>query len=249
MLRFVEELALLLLDKESGVLVPVSDRAMRCAFAAAVLMDLALENRIDTDPERIILIDPTPTGDNLLDPYLKLIVEHDESRDTVSWIDRLAEPGYANSMRRVTLARLVKRGILKREIGGFFSLSSEVGWTRRYPMVDGEAGREVELRIMSALFTDEIASPRDIMLIALVDACRMFDYLLPPSEQAEVRDRIDLLCKMELIGRSISDAVRKSGIPHPSFEFTGLGVPSSAGTLPPPPSLTEVCRSQAMPLV
>lgn len=247
MLRFAEELVLLLLDKESGALVPVPDRVMRCAFAAAVLMDLALENRIDSDLERLILVDSTPTGDDLLDPILKSIAASSESHDTAWWIDRMAEPARANAVRSGALNRLVKMGILKQETGGLFSLASRVERSRRYPLVDGEAGREVELRIMTALFTDEIPSPRDVMLIALVDSCRIFDRLLSPSEQAEIRDRIDLICRLELIGRSISDAIRKAGIPNTTSGFTGLAEHLRAGTSPPL-SLMEDYRSRAMPL-
>ncbi len=36
-------------------------------------MDLALENRIDTDLEQLILVDSTPVGDDLLDPTLARI--------------------------------------------------------------------------------------------------------------------------------------------------------------------------------
>ncbi len=49
MLRFAEELMLLILDDENGRFARVPDRLMRYALAGGVLMDLALENRIDTD--------------------------------------------------------------------------------------------------------------------------------------------------------------------------------------------------------
>ena len=75
MLRFAEEIMLLLLDDTSGDFAPVSELSLQCALAGAVLMDLALENRIDTDTERLILLDKTPTGDDLLDPTLANIAE------------------------------------------------------------------------------------------------------------------------------------------------------------------------------
>ena len=46
---------------------------MSCALAGSVLMDLALDNRIDTDLETLTLVDATPTGDELLDPALEEI--------------------------------------------------------------------------------------------------------------------------------------------------------------------------------
>ena len=80
MLRFAEEIMLLLLHDENGDFAPVSELSLQCALAGAVLMDLALENRIDTDTERLILLDKTPTGDDLLDPTLANIAESTTGR-------------------------------------------------------------------------------------------------------------------------------------------------------------------------
>ena len=50
-LRIAEELLLLVLNEDHGGLAYVPERHLDCALAGAVLTDLALENRIDTDPE------------------------------------------------------------------------------------------------------------------------------------------------------------------------------------------------------
>ena len=68
MLRFAEEIILILLDDEDGKFVNVPRWSLNYALAGGVLMDLAMENRIDTDLENLILIDSTPVGDSLLDP-------------------------------------------------------------------------------------------------------------------------------------------------------------------------------------
>ena len=51
-LRFAEEITLLMLNDEDGEFVHVPGWSMQCAYAGAVLMDLALEYRIDTDLKR-----------------------------------------------------------------------------------------------------------------------------------------------------------------------------------------------------
>ena len=81
MLRFAEEIMLLLLDDEGQRFLRVPDWSLRYALAAGVLMDLALEDRIDTDLEQLILIDPTPTGDDILDPALADIAAATETHD------------------------------------------------------------------------------------------------------------------------------------------------------------------------
>ena len=69
-LRFAEEIMLLLLDDKGGRFADVPALSLEYALAGAVLMDLTLEFRIDTDPERLFVIDPAPLEDDLLDPTL-----------------------------------------------------------------------------------------------------------------------------------------------------------------------------------
>jgi len=79
-IRIAEELILLMLDEQSGYLEMVPNWNFSCVMAGAVLADLALERRIETDLERLYLVDPTPTGDELLDPTLKDIAESAKNR-------------------------------------------------------------------------------------------------------------------------------------------------------------------------
>ena len=90
MLRFAEELMLLILDDENGRFARVPDRLMRYALAGGVLMDLALENRIDTDLKNLILVDSTPVQDSLLDPTLADIAQVTDTKDARFWVERTA---------------------------------------------------------------------------------------------------------------------------------------------------------------
>lgn len=77
---------------------------------------------------------------------------------------------------------------MERETDGLFSVARRVARSRRYPKVDGEAGREVELRLMAVLFSEALPAPRDVLLIALANARGIFGRLLSPGEMAEVRE-------------------------------------------------------------
>lgn len=200
-LTFAEEIILLLLRDHDGRFVRVPNWSLEYAMAGAVLMDLAMENRIDTDLENLILVDPTPVGDGLLDPTLAEIAA-DEARPTRDWVERTVER--AEDIHREALFRLVERGILEQQEKRFL-------WafrSRRYPLVDGRAEREVKLRIMEVLFSDEIPDPRDIMLICLVDACGIFNELLSKQELGNAADRIALVRQMDLIGQATTQAIR-----------------------------------------
>ena len=201
MLRFAEEIMLLLLNDEDGEFVPVPGWSLQCAFAGAVLMDLALENRIDTDVEKLVLVDPTPLGDDLLDPALAVIARETKTYDARHWVERIADD--AGEIREGALARLVERGILRREDNRFLW----VFHSRRYPIIDGKAEREVKLRIMEVLFGDQIPDPRDVVIICLVDACGILKEMLSDRELERASERIEQVTRLDLIGQAVSKAV------------------------------------------
>ncbi len=200
MLRFVEEIVLLLLRDEGGSFVRVPNWSLRYALAGGVLMDLAMEDRIDTDLESLILLDPSPVGDSLLDPTLAGIAAGTR-HDTRFWLERAADR--ADEIHAEALARLISRGILEeRDDRMLWVLRS-----RRYPEVRGEERREVKLRLMEVLFSDEIPDPRDIMLICLADACEIFKQLLSNWELDQVTPRIRQVRQLDLIGREMVGAI------------------------------------------
>ena len=206
MLRFAEEILLLLLDNEEGDFASsIAPSALDTIMAGAVLMDLALEDRIDTDAEKLMLTDATPVGDDLLDPVLADIAKEPGSRPVGHWLERTA--GQAGEIRERALARLVGRGILKSDDRSLFFLSHRVLRSKRYPIVGGETVEEVDFRIMRLLFSDDIPNPRDVVIVSLAAAANVFARILSREELAEAQPRIDLIRKMDLIGRSVARAV------------------------------------------
>ena len=202
MLRFAEEIMLLLLEDEGKRFLNVPDASLRYALAGAVLMDLAMEDRIDTDLEKLILVDPTPLDDDLLDPVLADIAVATATHDARYWVERAA--GGAYRTREAALERLIARGILERREDRFLWMFR----SRRYPLIDGEAELEVKLRIMEVLFADVVPTPRDVVIICLADACGIFAELLSSEDLREVQPRIELVRGMDLIGRAVVAAIR-----------------------------------------
>ena len=200
MLRFTEEIILLLLNDDDGRFARLPNVSLDYALAGGVLMDLALENRIDTDLDSLILIDSTPTGDSLLDPTLADIAEVG-GNNARFWIERTAVR--AEELREEALKRLMDQGILEQVDDRFMWVFK----SRRYPTIDGEAQREVKLRIMGVLFSDEIPDPRDIVIICLADACGIFKTILSSQELDSVTPRIEQVRRLDLIGQAMTQAI------------------------------------------
>ena len=211
MLRSAEELLLLLIDEKRGGLIPTPEWTLACTLAGAILMDLALEGRIDTDPERLVLLDATPTGDALLDPVLADVAGRGETRDAQFWVEQIAERG--EEIRERALASLEAHAAIEVQEDGFLSLQPSLTHARRYPSLEQESREDVRLRVMRVLFSHDIPEPRDIAVISLADACGAFERLLSPAEMEQVKERIALVSRMDLIGRSVAIAIRTSEPP------------------------------------
>ena len=210
--RLAEEILLLTLNNDGGDITPsVPPQSLHTLLAGALLMDLALEDRIDTDSERVILVDQTPVGDNLLDSVLVDIAAADEQRPVDYWLQRASTRG--DEIREAALASLVQQGIVQSDESLMFFLTSRVLHSRRYPTIDGATTEEVRFRIMRLLFSDDIPDPRDIVLISLAAAGDVFKHLLSREELAEAQERIDLISRMDLIGRSVALALKPTEAP------------------------------------
>ena len=216
-MRFAEEILLLLLDENTGYFAPIPEWKMSCALAGGVLMDLALENRIDSDLETLMLVDATPTGDELLDPVLEEIAGDTHRHSPQYWVERIAaRPGRVHQRRGIRPTRQARdtrfrfRRVLVPVAQGF-----AVG--AAYPLVDGSPGEEIKGRITRVLLSDEIPDPRDIAIIGLLNNCGGVPTLLEPEEFEVAEQRIELLSGMDLIGRTIGAAVASSYRPPEAY--------------------------------
>ena len=127
-----------------------------------------MEDRIDTDLEKLMLVDPAPLGDDILDSVLAEIAEETETHNSRFWVERAA--ARSDEIREAAIDRLIQRGILERREDRFLWVFR----SRRYPVIDGTAEREVKLRLLELLFSDMIPTPRDVVIICLADACGIF---------------------------------------------------------------------------
>ena len=205
-MNLADDLVLLLLNEENGYFHQVPGWNLNCAVASAALADLALVGRVDTDLDSLFLVDPVETGDPTLDAILKVIAAEPAPRNTQYWIERLAPR--AESIIESTLDRLVQRGILNHHSGGFWSLSPGTWQAQSYHTSDDEPSEFVKTRIAKILFDGDIPHPRDAILVGLANACQVLHLIFPLDETATAR--IELVCKLDVVGQSIAKTVSQS---------------------------------------
>ena len=203
-LTLPEDLVLMLLSEENGYFHQVPGWNLNCAIVGAVLAELSLISRIDTDMESLFLLDSTETGNPLLDPILREVAAEPAQQNAQYWIERLVPQ--AESIIDLTLDRLVDMKILERHDGDFWTLSRATGQARMFNGGSEGSGLQfVKTRISRAIFDNEIPDPRDVIIICLINTCDVFRFMFQLDDAAE--ERIEFICRMDLIGRSIAAAV------------------------------------------
>ena len=199
-----EELILMLLNEENGYFHQVPGWNLNCAIIGAVLAELSLLSRIDTDRESLFLVDQTETGNPALDPVLEEIANEPGQRNARYWIERLAPR--AEPIIDLTLDRLVDQQILEHHDGEFWTLARTAWQTELFSSSsEGTPVQFVKTRISNVIFNNEIPDPRDVIIICLINTCDVFRFIFQLDDEAE--ERIRFICQLDLIGRSIAEAV------------------------------------------
>ena len=226
-----EELILLMLNEQSGYLEMVPGWDLACVMGGAVVADLAIAGKIDTDLEALHVVDAIPTGDALLDPTLAEIAQAEGNFTAQYWIERSTVR--SDAIVTLALKRLVERGVLDYETGGFWVLSRTVSRSGTYPSADDSMRQEAKTRILQTILQDVIPDPRDAILIGLMHTCDGFKLLLSPEDYQDCLGRIEAIVKMDAVGRSVFAAVKDSAFkpktrrtlptkPIPKLRYTDL---------------------------
>jgi MHS family proline/betaine transporter-like MFS transporter len=193
-----EEFLLLALEDEGGEFRRIPETSFSCGLAGAALMDLEIRGRIGSNVEGLWVVDSSPTGSDMLDRLLADIGAEPQRLHPRDWIARLMPD--ALTLRREALKTLCARGILTQEEHVHLWVMRE----RRYPVEHGEERLECKRRILALLFNGETPEPIDAALVALADACGVFEHVLSPSTLTEASPRIRALRDTDQIGAEIA---------------------------------------------
>jgi hypothetical protein len=194
----IEELLLLTLEDRGGEFDRVPEAFLIAGIGGGALIDLSLRDKLDSDLNGLWAIDATPTGDAILDPVLIAVAAEPQRLDPRAWIKRLAPQ--ALNMRADAIKTLCQRGVLRREGHRYLWADNDTG---------PASGRAIKKRILDLLFSNDIPTPADVALIAMADACFVFERILAPAELKRAQYRIQQLCRMDLIGAQIALAAQQ----------------------------------------
>jgi Golgi phosphoprotein 3 (GPP34) len=172
-----EDLLLLLTDDDTGKLATDSTE-VDVALGGALLVELTLTHRVDVaGPDervregRLVVRDPNPTGDGLLDQALA-IVGQKEGKKAQSVVERLGK-----RVRVRLYERLAEGGVLRAEEGRVLGIFP----THRWPAEDAAHETSVRAELVAALRDGATTEARTGALISLLLALNAVHKAVKPG--------------------------------------------------------------------
>ncbi len=201
-----EDLLLLVTDDASGRL-SVPGAQVDAGLGGANLVELTLMHKVDLSgegdggkPGRIIIRDPSPVGDEVLDAALAILIEHQGKKPST-----VIRP-LSKNLRRTLYRRLAGSGVIRAGQGRILGVFP----ARRWPAQD--ASHEVEVRqlVTQALAQQTTPDERTAAVISLVHALKYEHKIVDPQlyglSKRQLRARAEEIAK----GNWASEAVRKA---------------------------------------
>lgn len=199
MLSLPEKILLFALDNETGKICHLPEQYLDYALAGALIMELALQNRLHTTEDATLkVLDKTPVGNPSLDTVLELLPETGER---VSLEKALAEvSARTKTFMENILQELVDKGILKREDYRYLLVFSR----ECYPTVDPSEELAVRNRLRDILLAEKAPRDKDTILIGITHVCNLLQPLFTDAEWTTVEPRLHALTKHEVMSQTIA---------------------------------------------
>jgi hypothetical protein len=199
MLNLAEELFLLALDDDEGRVVESALDTLRYGLAAAVLADLTLRERIVLEDGRLHVFDADPTGDALLDATLKRLDEADKPRKVKYWLNALS---FRKLPKQIAQA-LVTRGVLEEEERRYVAALADA----EGPQSDAPAKYWIKQTLRSAALTTAKAERHSIVLLSLMQGCRLLSLIFTKDERKAAHRRVEELAQGEDFGEAVAQTL------------------------------------------
>lgn len=177
-------------------------------LAGALLADLSMAGRLDLDEQEKVVVDPTPTGDTLLDTLAAIIVASDTRLLMEQWFSILMrESVWNHTATRMALVRrmkdrLVARSILERTERRALGVFTVKGDT----IVDDAVRQRTITRLRAILDEDVAPDVGTVMLLSVVRACDCLRWMLTPDELRRSERRIEEVLTADLLGKAVRAA-------------------------------------------
>lgn len=201
-LNLIDQLTLLALDDEKGTFVADST-AYSYAIAGAIIMELALEKRIDLSGDKVVVKDKSKTGDIIIDTYFQTIIESKKERKTKSWVDRLGNR--ADKIQRDTIEKLIDNRILEKKENKILWIFSY----NKYPAQNSRPENHLRRRLYDIIVNSHRPELKEVMLLNLIESCSLGKEVFGKEQVKTFKKKLKSINEYDHLGDSIGKSVKE----------------------------------------
>lgn len=196
-MRTLGEDIVLLAIQQDGKL--AAHAKLRFAVGGSELVRLAAIRRVDVVKGRIVVLDPSPTGDPLLDTALAGIARSRRAPHAKQWVSNAR-----TTLPEAYLDGLARRGVVRREQRKALGLFT----TTRWFVVDLAQYSAARGRLDAVALSQGPVDSGQAALGGLVHAVALDHQLYPGRDGHAARDRLKRIARRDPSVRSVQAAVR-----------------------------------------
>jgi hypothetical protein len=183
-LTITEEIFLLALY-EKGSIPNAAAVPLRFALGGAVLADLLAAGKIRLDEhQKVLLLDETPGDDPILNEIIEMMQASHHPRKVAYWIDAIIQKP-KRFLKRLGEG-LVKKGVLNQAEKRFLWVIPYVV----FPQQDASAKYWIKQHLRAVVLAGEIADTHALMVLDLIRAGGLLDFVFTRDELKAARKRI-----------------------------------------------------------
>ena len=201
-LNLIEEFLLIALDDEKGQFV-IDSTHLYYGFAGAILLEMALREKIDVSGERVKLIHDEYEVEMAINKVIDQI-KLAQPLKLKEWIQILAKQ--AKELKEDTLFGLQNKGILTKE-------EHKILWiipNTKYPTTNITPENKVRQRLSDVMLRGAKSESRDIMLLSLINVSDLTKEAFRDKEEYKVvKKKIKEVTQDIKISQSINKSIRE----------------------------------------
>ena len=201
-LNLIEEFLLIALDDEKGQFV-IDSTHLYYGFAGAILLEMALREKIDVSGEKVKLIEDGYEVEMAINKVIDQI-KASKPLKLKEWIQILAKQ--AKELKEDTLFSLQNKGILSKE-------EHKILWiipNTKYPTNNITPENKVRQRLSDVMLRGAKSESRDVMLLSLINVSDLTKEAFRDKEEYKVvKEKIKEVTQDIKISHSINKSIRE----------------------------------------
>lgn len=203
--NLAEKLLLLSYVEEKGRISYRASGTIQYIFAAASLLELCMRKKIKVEGRKVILLDMSATGDQILDEMLSKISDKYDPKSPTYWITALS-----HGLLKKIQNKLLDQGVFWEDY-----VNTIVIFTKKiYRLSDTSDFKLLQNKVRETLLSEnEKFSTEDIILATMMKNCGILPLHLGREEMKKSKERLKSFSKDEnllerIMGRELSEAYK-----------------------------------------